>query len=606
MRVITIIIFSLHTIIPLSVSCMMIQSSDGHHYRLTQKKIDSSLTLIKKQQLLKKYATHPYPDVPINENKESLDLFFSASNIKDSFGSFFYNLTQEQQDNLSAMTDEKRLNSPLMRVQIFSIYPPEIQNKLKEYFETDAILSTIQDKIIISQRIGKRKRDKKSSFKKNSETLYNQIQGFKTVPSCLISHQECRFNGNADAISIINSITNYPVLCAGEKKDNNNNSLHYLVEKVNEESCSLVTYDQYHQTLNNLPISHHNPITKTAFCHNGRYVATYSPSSEEYPYHTLLITTTPNPPDKLTHTTTMSLLINQKMTKCCFNPQSTIFVTGLLPIDHNSNAMLCSWDPLSGKCIQTLNSFGKKISIIMFNHDGTRMITTSEENDGVTYALWNSENPNHIIFKRGSLFADNKILKYPHFNHEKKLLIIPTQHSFIFSNSITGEIIKEIPTQAVFCHDRAHIVFNATNKLCLIHLISYRAKKRDITRLYKANGDFVTTVASRHTNTNGIGLFPNDQHIAITFNNLKMIKIPLLDEHSINCINWLKNKLDLVQSFALYHAYKAKKHKYKPSQDIVDILTALPIEPCNIRLFVAKYLLPQKSGPTKSQRKKRK
>src|SRR5436189_3344522 len=159
-------------------------------------------------------------------------------------------------------------------------------------------------------------------------------------------------------------------------RNTNNSIMYYLTADIQKRknkpnALTLFTVDEYENILCTKSIAHKNPIEKTVFSPNGHYIATYSHASSNYTHPTLIVTAL-GTNDKIGYTD-MALQINcPAITYFCFNPQSTILVTGT---QFSNNATLELWDPSSGGLLEAFTDFGKNIELILFNSQGTRMLT---------------------------------------------------------------------------------------------------------------------------------------------------------------------------------------------------------------------------------------
>jgi WD40 repeat protein len=601
-----IIIITLFIHIACIIKCTeapVFRSSDGHIYSLPQHKIDSSRLLVEKQ-----VDARSSPIIKVDFDQDSLDLFFDAYDARDSLPIFFETLSSHEKSLLISLAGKNQLNAPALTAKIFDMYTrfngiTSITASIQSYLEKDTIITYLYKKVLTTKAKRKTKKNifraESASFRAQHIIQCNTRESFMLIPRIIIENKTCIFNSHITDQYLQGIFNNTKkIIHASVLRENKNNKIitYYLATDIHttkNKTLTLFSVNKYNIILSTESIEHKNNISKTLFSSNGNYLITYSNASSEYPHPTLIVTAL-GIKDKVGYTN-MSLPIKcAAITYFCFNPQSTILVTGT---QFSNNATLELWDPSSGELLEAFTDFGKNIELILFNSQGTRMLTACRtiHNDS-QYALWNTEQLPTIELIKDTIFFNNCIAQYPQFNNAGTILVLPTKKgSVFFINSITGKTISETHNTR-YANVVSNIIFTPDDNFCLTTHTKLHKKNQDTTSLWNAKkGTLLRVLLIRQNQVRGVGLSPDMRYAIITFHNYKMSKVMLIDQHPWDCFHWIKNHASLTHMYAIYHAYKSCKRKEQPSHDIMNILETLPTQPCNMKKFIQDYLVRPKS-----------
>lgn len=579
---------------------VIVRLPDCPKYSAHQEKIGFCNVLTKKQVVSKEQI-----------ERETYALCVGASNAGSQFYDFFSALPHNEQTTLTNAVGIEQLGSPLLTMKILACLP-DMSSVMRQHMHVDQISDYLYT-VMIERQLSKRKGKKTKKNQKNKIVPFSNgclkfdtTENFCVMPQLLVKNNQCNFNGHCQpahslyATVSLNQKNHILYLSVDRLEDGE--AVHYCLASdspltaetdnfIREKSCSLFRFDSSGQEHCVTKIVHDNPIVKTMMSPDCHYLISYSDASQEEPFYTLLITTLELNEQVLScKDMILSYYNSSRVTGIGFNPQSTVMI---IASQKDDESCLKTWDLATGAMLQELYSATAPFGTMVFNAQGTRMLTaTTDDEDGI-YILWNTEDPKNMIKIAECTLDKDMVIQSPRYNSAGTILVIPTTKGGpIFINSINGALISLGNKRKAHCYDLANIVFMPSDLLCLINKISLTKDNGDTTELWNTReGSYIGSLLSQKTDMRGVGLSANAQYAVVTLRDFRMIRMQLLPDRQAQCLSWIKRHASLEQMYVLSHIYEACKNKRPISAQIANMAKLLPTSPCNIRAIVKEYLV---------------
>lgn len=574
-------------------SCMdtgsSIITSDNKKFIFPQWKIETSRLLHRKQELQKAqeiYYGAPLAPIMLKTIcSKKLELFEQAVASKK-FGSYFKNLSDENQRLLTCIAGQNELDSPVVTIKLLNYYvcPDVLKQNFFSHFSTGYIVDTLHDLVVIDSC-----KNKKFESVKNSENLVikGMLNGdYKKVPKSSsffanyigCASYEVRLDTIADKrwfldkIKIKNDWQCYRVTPATYHRDDNSTIEH------NKKNLWIGNWDGSGAVLKKT-IQHTQDIAYMCFSNNAEFLATASlPPQAEI---TLTDLSVENFPDFFLreHGGTINSIF--------FNDQSTLLAVG------SSNGIQL-WD-LKKKVLAKVfdDCIGKPAGHCVFGNDTFFAACILEGDNRVILNVWDIADVSSTRLINSISFKDC-VPRQLSFDQTGNRLIAMTDRNVVLIDARSGKIIMQTDPiagadwrihAAIMMPDSDIVAVAATTDdapMCCVKLWDVASQKVLATLLEDKKNIRTIGVTARRV----ITIFSNDEVVETSF----------YDEKSVgHALEWLQDDtVSLLHRYLLQRLHRAHQnndtvaiHPDCPEHTIVD---SLPTEP-NARGLVEKYLL---------------
>ncbi len=314
---------------------------------------------------------------------------------------------------------------------------------------------------------------------------------------------------------------------------------------------------------------------------NGRYSARIG--TELHPQDAVVLTTYDNQKNK----TVRSLCCAFKYAnKICFNPTSTHVITGAMG-DTNT---LQTWDLVTGKLQQTLQGHKGLITVIEYNHAGTKMITISHRTITNTIILWDTSTGYSIQPINKIEFTSDYLTEARFSPADDRIFVSCAAGDIIVLDGRTGTIIATTSAD-VPIKDEATIkaIFTPDNQFCITTTVS---TKNGATHLWDTHTGKKIAALLNHNipnNCNGVGLMLHNCSVITTFDSDRAMMIDLISDKTRSILHYLQHEATSAEKIALYCIYCAYKKDTPSCLFPSSMVNALPSRPA-IRDFIKKHL----------------
>lgn len=605
-------------IISASISAMednksLIKTSDNKNFRFPQWKIEASRLLHTKQELQafkEKYSgALPAPIILKTMCQEKLQLFSDALDAHD-FSLYFKNLSDKKQNLLLNITGPQEFDSPYIMSQFLSIYCP--QDLIEKYLSIMEIAMHLQGLVVFDNC--KHKNFRQTSIEKYQRRilpnikmsyayspLYQLYAGYHCLPP-LLTNEYSRFSGitsptlmkltdAVDTLWLIQNCTEsengiFYCFTSIDPVDKNNRYEQMFIKENKKKLWVMIGADIISQKI----IEHTNAIEESIFSKDGKYLVTTSNKERGE----LILSDLAIDNDRFIGSDILLTGHKGWIGPVCFNKQSDIVAA----VSSNSIYM---WDIHKKSLLTKFDYPDGRVNIISFNHNDSRFVTTAfhDDIDASSITLWDSSDITNIFIIK-TIVYNNQFITGITFTPAGDKLIIETKRSAMIINGLSGDIIMETGTiNSEVNKNLSHVNAVLMPYVPILITTARNDQNQCTVTLWDINTkEAIAVLLENQKDLAGIGCNFSGRFVISVTNFFSMITTELYNKSIGECLNWIKNKPNLLQKYLLHRLYYAQKnnesvalHSDSPEYRI---LQSLPTAPYAVKEMVEKYLIKQK------------